>query len=185
MKKQKTKKQTALDRQIKQLNAAYKRATPTQRRRMIVEDALKQIKNGTITPEMGLYVSLREPVATHRYAYVSSDEPLQPVLLKGQAHCECCAKGALFVSCVRLSNRYNGNPTGIDSDMINDLVGWPEDNYNLIEEAFESLEGEYWYDTYPKDKDRLVAILKNILSNKSVLFTTPKEQIEHEERQFA
>jgi hypothetical protein len=156
-----TKTKTALNNRIKRLNEAYRKATPAKRRLMIAKDALKQIKAGQINPLSGTYVRLWTE------GVIDEDTNLQPVLLKdNEVTCDCCAKGALFTSCVRLSNRYKGDPTGIGSDGINELVGWPEENYHMIEEAFESSGGDWWYDNYKDDTKRLEAILKNIIRNK-------------------
>jgi hypothetical protein len=179
MKKQKTV-TDRINNKIKKLNAAYRKASPVQRRRMIVKDALKQIEAGQIKPTSGTYIRVwpdkGKPV-------VDLDDPLQPVLLEqGAVTCDCCAKGALFVSAVRLSNRFNGDPTGIGSGTINETVEWPEENYHEIESAFESDRGDWWFDTYPDDTKRLVAILKNILRNKRALFTLPKEAIKPRHR---
>lgn len=179
-----TTKPTKLELKIKKLNAAYKKASPAQRRVMIAKDALAQIERGKIRPESGTYVYLRNG---HTIGY---DTPLQPALLKDSPiTCDCCAKGALFISCVRLSNRYNGNPSGIGSGGINSLVNWPAGNYEDIEAAFELWHGDAGYDTggystsyswvrkweekYPEggheeDRDRLVAILKNIIRNRGL-----------------
>jgi len=150
---------------IKQNNAAYEKATPEQRRVMIAKDALQQIKNGRITPTEGTYVKLWGET-------LDRGEPLQPVLFKdGPITCNCCAKGALFISAVRLSNRWTGDPTGIGSHEINRLVEWPDSNYREIEVAFELWTEEYpwskkWLRKYPDKEPRLVAILRNIIRNK-------------------
>lgn len=157
--------------QIKKLNAAYQKATPAQRRVMIAKDALKQIETGQINPMSGTYINLWGD------GHVEEGKPLQPVLLDEASaiSCDCCAKGAMFISCVRLSNRYHGNPSGIDSDEINSLVNWPKQNYDEIEAAFEGFygdKGQYsdwipkWEQKYPTDRERLPAILKNIIRNK-------------------
>lgn len=167
-------KATKLELKIEKLNTAYQKATPAQRRKMIAKDALAQINSGAIDPMRGVYVHLKGKVGW--------EAPLQPLLLNESKplKCTCCAKGALFISCVRLSNRYHGDPSMIGSAGINDIVNWPTKNYNDIEAAFELWRGVgfdwtyRWSDKYPTSKLRLPAILKNIIRNKG---TFKKNQV--------
>ncbi len=93
------------------------------------------------------------------------------------APCEVCAKGALFLSSIRKFNNFSlaeARDSGLNesaSYKIQEIFG--EENADRIEEYFEKNDPTYgenyenqWSDKYPDDKDRLIAILKNVIANK-------------------
>jgi hypothetical protein len=155
MKKQKTV-TDRINNKIKKLNAAYRKATPAQRRVMIAKDALKQLNDGSFYAKHGVYVMTSE-------CHIERDEPLQPHLIEHTPECQCCAKGALFLSSVRLNNKFNGSPDWIGNDEVLKVVEWPLRNLNLIERRFER---QYSDDEPRKPNDRLKGILRNIIRNK-------------------
>lgn len=148
---------TKLETKIKKLNTAYRKASPARRRVMIAKDALGQIKARKFVPVSGLYVKAPN-------CYVDPFEPLQPVLLSPDAPvCDCCAKGAIFLSYVRLANNHTGSPHWIaHSDLIRTIgKQWPRPNLNLIERYFEDGDG-----SRADDRKRMLHVLNNVIKNK-------------------
>lgn len=163
---------------IERINAAYAKASPAQRRKMIARDALKQLQAEKFTAVEGIWAHVfdKDDCMPGRH------DPLQPVLLKKGTTCECCGAGAIFLSYVRLANNATyGDGDGLYS--IQQKTDWPEDNMRLIELAFEGGTGlcrphdtaeqaavDFGFD-YNSPTKRLNAILKNIAANKEGLFT--------------
>lgn len=173
-----------------QLNAAYQKASPSERRVLIAKDALKQLKAEKFRAVSGVWAD----VGNAGICPMLSD-PLQPFLLKRGTKCECCGVGAIFLSYVRLANNATYED-GNDLLSIVDATGWPKDNIRLIELAFEmgkggcgphsdndwravifgrDIDSDTEHDSSPvleseKDHARLVAILKNIAASKDGLF---------------
>lgn len=161
------------------MNAAYAKASPAQRRKMIARDALSQLKAEKFQAVTGVWSEVLDSDGEHPNYY----EPLQPFLLKRGTTCECCGAGAIFLSYVRLANNAEyKDREGLCS--IQQKTDWPIDNLRLIELAFEEGEGhcsasneEEWEavhfgeDYYDDATARLNAILKNIVKSKEGLFT--------------
>lgn len=161
--------------------------TPKNQKMQIVKDAIAQIKTKQIKASRGTYVELLN-FNTHTQAPTS----LQSLLSDGQK-CECCAKGALFLSCVSSVNRVKTGEDFRDDDIKRRLKKWfTVLELDMIEAAFErsvvnddtgKLEtySGFWYEMYTptnlgraciafgkryeSDKNRLIAILENILQN--------------------
>lgn len=171
---------------IKQLNAAYAKATPAERRRMIARDALVQLNAEKFTAEEGVWARVHDGMKVVNYP--NDADPLQPILLNKKTTCECCGVGAIFLSYVRLNNNATSRD-GYDLSTIQQTTNWPEDNLRLIELAFEEgagsvdlnpenipdnmdeYEAVYFGKEFDKPKPRLKAILQNIAANKKGLFT--------------
>lgn len=147
---------------------------PLQKRR-IVKDAITQIRAGIIVPAQGDYFTLLSN---------SEFKDLQKILkLKQEETCEACAKGTLFAACVLNVNKVKKNEAiGDEKFQKRKLKKWFSPlELDMIETAFEGEEivdstnkitpemreacvnfGEEFYDP----KERLLAILENILENK-------------------
>lgn len=168
-----------IPRSTKQLNAAYAKATPAQRRKMIARDALSQLKAKKFRAKNAVWAKVRDS----NWETPNYYEPLQPFLLKQGTTCECCGAGAIFLSYVRLANNAEyRDREGLSS--IQRKTDWPIKNLRLIELAFEEGNGHCTainekerkavhfgedYDDAPTE--RLNAILKNIVKSKEGLFT--------------
>lgn len=117
-----------------------------------------------------------------------STDSLQTILKSENLKCECCAKGALFASCVIETNKVNiKQDYGKEYFQKNKLKKWFDlSELDLIEMAFEGvsvidsnnilhdinrnptelyLKGKRFYRKYKSNKTRLLAILNNILEN--------------------
>lgn len=167
----------ALDTKLTKLNAAYRAATPAQRRVMIAQDALAQLKAKRFRSQRGCWteVELRGGESP------DPCEPLQPLLHKATTRCHCCGAGAIFLSYVRLNNQAS-DTSGHSFYDIQWATKWPDDNLRLIEMAFEFGRGGIrdtgcfrlekaaaainFTASHEDDDQRLMSILTNIIANK-------------------
>lgn len=159
---------------IYKANTAYDKASEAQRRVMIAEDALKQLKIGRFVATPGTYVSAcdlaYEAGLTHK---VQLNTLLHDPTLKSS--CDVCARGALLLSAVRYRNDCTIAEDGYTSE--DSFVREFAEQQCRIENAFEEYDsedtdGEGWADKFLSKKERgnattrLELILKNIIRNK-------------------
>jgi hypothetical protein len=164
-----------INRQISRRNAIFKKATKAEKRVLIAKDVLNQIKNKKYIPKTGLWVSRIFSNLKELKGYDS----IQPSLMAPSLECNCCALGAMMVSCIR----YRGQTTKRDvlqgafqgdtllagcgnSSGLQDLFSRTQ--MTEIEACFEGrgYHGLRFYKLFNEDEDRLVAICKNIIKNK-------------------
>lgn len=178
----------------KELAIKNKKAIPfeflsiKQQKKRIVKDAIKQIEIENFKPKCKVYISFKN--------YIFSNEDLKSVIKSKKNPCKCCAKGAIFASCVMSINKVKaGDDFHSESFIKRKLIKWfGELELDMIETAFEkrviadttcslliSKDGLYnGYDNtdiakkcikfgrlYKEDKERMIAILKNILKNET------------------
>lgn len=168
-------------------NLAFKKATKPQKRVMIAQDVLAQIKAKKFRAKEGTWVS---PSRNLGYG----TEGVREAFAAGEmGHCNVCALGGLFMSCTNL----NGGTTFNDFDSEADEIGYliemkntlsngldkffSYDQLRLIEIYFEGGEGAFQLDELPEDidadsvisfwenygaTDRLKMIMENIVQNK-------------------
>lgn len=151
-------------------------------KRRIVKDAIKQIELGIVTPNHGTYFNLELKFDTKN---------LQKILQQKQVDtCTACAKGALFAACVLNVNKVNTNQfIDIGTFQVKKLKQWFSVlELNMMETAFEKEvivdntkelydeDGDHtqlaeaciaFGKQYNKPKERLLAILYNVLENGS------------------
>lgn len=170
---------------IYKANSAYDKASAAQRRVMIAEDALKQLKIGRFVATPGTYVN------AYRLAHEAKLDDRDNVQLNTLLHnpalkssCNVCARGALFLSAVRFRNdcTINGSGDTSESSFVKEFA----DQQGRIEEAFEECDGEdYTYENGWADRflhvnerndpdKRLALILKNIIRNKGAFKPTER-----------
>jgi hypothetical protein len=155
---------------------AYEKATAAQRRVMIAEDALAQLKMGRFMATPGTYVSAR---GLARESKIEDEVQLNTLLHNSalKSSCNVCARGALLLSAVRHRNDCTIDNYGETSE--ESFVKEFEDQQEVIEAAFEDYEldsedgGENkWCEKFLSKKERdnattrLELILKNIIRNK-------------------
>lgn len=138
----------------------------------IVKDAIKQIKLGKILVTTGVYMRITNNGSGRRR--ISDTKSLKTLIEKPEFKCEACAKGALFASCVLETNEVYGNDIynteGFQSDKLRPWFSKKElDN---IEGTFEGWANKgtkslIFHEKYTNSKTRLLAILNNILKNKT------------------
>lgn len=160
---------------IYKANTAYDKASPAQRRVMIAEDALQQLKMGKYCATPGKYL---DACGLADEASLNHEVQLNTLLHNPalKSSCDVCARGALLLSAVRFRNDciiYTHGGTSEDS-----WVKEFSDQQEVIEAAFEdydmrdSDDGNPWCEKFLTEKERedpdkrLELILKNIIRNK-------------------
>lgn len=102
----------------------------------IVKDAISQIEGKKFLPKEGTYLQfLQEDDLSY---YPSEYESIQKTIQK--RNCECCAKGAIFASCILNINKVKGKDAFNDeSFMKSKLKKWfTALELDMIEAAFET-----------------------------------------------
>ena len=130
---------------VKARNAKYTKMTPAQRRVAIAKDVIDSIQADLLKPQEGVYVS-----AYTKTCNIEKGKSLQDSLLPNIETCECCAKGALFMTKILSFNHYKANSGyELDSEYEETLkIDGPETmkglndcfskkQLDLIENAFE------------------------------------------------
>jgi hypothetical protein len=146
----------------------------------IVKDAIAQIKIGTFIAKRGEYLSIDNVDVR------DNEISLQSVIGTVENTCECCAKGAIFASCVMNVNKVTNKDYFFDEAFQKDkLKKWfSAKELDTIETAFEleviydssdylsneygdynnrALEAITFGKKYNNQEKRLLAILKNIV----------------------
>lgn len=160
----------------------FEELTIPQQKKRIVKDAISQIIINNIEPTEGTYLRFN--------SFPNLKESLQHTISSGENKCTACAKGAIFASCVLNVNKvYGKDPYGEEYFMKKKLIKWFTPlELDMIETAFEmgvisddenKLEHPDSFDLYDlgekcikfgerykNPKNRLLAILNNILENK-------------------
>ncbi len=175
---------------IKKNNALMSKSTKAEKRVLIAKDVLKQIKIHKFDPQSGAWFDSSVLELHNLY----DDDSAQPALLMEQPTCNVCALGGLFLSTIRLNNKCPvrellesecdlGGRISEGDSTLNKIFSIKQ--LQLIEATFEVNGGAYrasqskydrvgdFYTKYPDVKDRLVAIMKNIIKNKGT-FILPK-----------
>lgn len=175
---------------IKANNKAFDKATPAQKRVIIAEDVIIQLSSKRLKAEAGIYFDSK--AIQNKLNDVGGEFELQGLIKETTEPCKVCGIGALFACEVIRNDNFKVNGSDeiaydIHADNIKDrLKGiFNGDQLDLIETAFEKrvindnrlLEG--WHGNteladiaidfgrkYESDKNRLIAIMKNIIKNK-------------------
>ena len=138
----------------------------------IAKDALAWIEAGALTPYCGVYL---DPTRYPTNEEIDSGIQLRDIVL---GPCKVCAKGALFIA---KAVRYNN--VKVDQWREASYYDGPltehfdREQLRLIETCFEGWDIDYidWKNNYPDPKDRLVAILQNIIDNDGTFVAFPSE----------
>lgn len=141
--------------EINRRNRLFKNATPAQKRVLIAKDVLKQIKQKKISPQNGIFMDIsRDTLLNFNY-----EDSFQKALIEGSIPpCECCAQGAMFISCTLFNNqtkiydilKYNNGDYIFggqieDNEIISNKLNqiFSKNQLILIEIAFEKGEGYF------------------------------------------
>lgn len=177
---------------IDKTNGEFKKATKAQKRVMIAQDVLDQIRVKRYVATSGTWISPTwQKSAAEK---LSHDDSVQKLFEnKTLKKCNVCALGGLFMSCTVLNNKTKVEDLDDAADNLGDCIS--DDDYKmsnglksffsynqltLIETYFEGNNG--WFlncdndekrvdhidkfnEKYPKDMDRLKNIMKNIVEN--------------------
>ena len=159
-----TKKLEKINKLIAENNAAFKKATKAQKRVMIAQDVLAQIKAKRYVAEPGMWVV---PTFSENFCNTDSDpgkESVQQLFASKEIEsCNVCALGGLFMSCTNLNNHTTYSQFNSESEDIGALIGYEEGLSNeldvffsknqltLIEIYFEDGEGYFSIDNETVD----------------------------------
>lgn len=190
----KPKKRTAAQ-EIALRNKKFKAATPSQKRVLIAKDVIAQIKAKRFKARSGTWVNPVFRNGQDLDMFEKFDEEIAPVrelfLEQKIPACECCALGAMFMSCTLYNNKTTVENLLDETLNFEDLIRtsgpqfsngldqfFSKTQLKLIEAAFEGDYGAFswegsdktkvWYETLPNDTKRLVAIMNNIIKNKGI-----------------
>ena len=165
------------------LNEKFKKATKAQKRVMIAQDVLAQIKTKRYVAESGCWVQPNINAACEKN--LKDEDSVQELFAKKKIKsCNVCALGGLFMSCINLNNNttvedlkkefYIGDFVYDDTKISNGLNRiFTQKQLILIETYFEGGEGyfkggnEKILDFFPNydDDERLEMIMQNIIDN--------------------
>lgn len=181
-----------LEAEITRRNKLFKGKTRAEKRVLIAQDVIAQIKAKTLIPSSGTWVRLENA------DFLLDSDSLRAVTLNKDTTCKCCALGGLFLSCTLFNNKVTvGDVTEGDYGYLDDVIRngekfsnglntiFSENQLKLIENAFEQGGGafdpayENFSDKYnaltseairfgkrfSSDKNRLIAIMNNIIKN--------------------
>jgi len=176
-----------------QLNEKFKKATKAQKRVMIAQDVLDQIRAKRYRAVTGKWVDpvWKRDYESQKIKYSPNHSAKDAFENKAIDHCKVCALGGLFMSCTNLNNHTTIEDLEIEADFyLGDRVEYNEKISNglnrifsqkqliLIESFFEGGEGYFssprddnygeekgiFYKSYSNYK-RLEIIMQNIIDN--------------------
>jgi hypothetical protein len=181
--------------EIDNRNKIFAAATPEQKRVLIAKDVIEQIKAKRFKPTSGTWV--RPKMKNGRYIEVEErfdgEESVRELFIgKKIPACDCCALGAMFMSCTTYNEGTTVDYFSVETDwgfeervlkekLSNGLTDFfTPDQLQLIEIAFEGGDGAFtadedddliaqkaalWYEDMSRDDKRMVAIMENIIAN--------------------
>ena len=173
------------------MNQAFKKASKAQKRVMIAQDVIAQIKAKRYVPESGTFVIANW---SEKIDYKDHSDNIQEAFQKKQIEtCQVCALGGLFMSCTNLNNNTNfeqleqaedlGEMIDNEGRISNGMDKFFSVNQlKLIETYFENAQGYFrdyevsinipeshrnaFHNQYLDDDERMIAIMENIVNNK-------------------
>ncbi len=116
---------------IKKFNKIFLKATPSEKRIMIAQDVIEQIKLGKYIPEAGEYFKTSNKI---------KDQDLQCVIASPKFKCNVCELGGLFTSIVKITNEFKADGSRyIESYEMKDKLKayFSVEQLSLVEAAFE------------------------------------------------
>jgi len=169
------------------LNEKFKKATKAQKRVMIAQDVLAQIKTKRYIVESGCWIDTNINAACEKN--LKDEDSVQELFAEKKIEsCNVCALGGLFMSCTNFNNNTSFVELNDASGHLGDWISEGEEFSNKlnkifsykqlrsIESYFENNEG-YFYNqrefdgikafcnAYPSEKKRLKLIMENIVEN--------------------
>lgn len=151
-----------------------KTISKAQQRVAIARDAIKQINGDIYKPTCMIWVNGILKVDNDLLDGDGGKQQLQPILVESQPKCMVCARGALLLSMVRKYNSYTladlrrGNEGQLRKLFGNRQIEQMEAAFERWEETnqgYSAKRSQAFGSNYATDKDRLIAILKNIIKN--------------------
>ena len=132
---------------IKNINAEFKKANKAQKRVMIAQDVLAQLKAKRYVAESGCWVQANyNPTVT--LAEIKYDDSVQELFAeKTIESCNVCALGGLFMSCTNLNNNTLLEELDDVSEDLGNLIDEEEKLSNKLNKIF-SIPQLKWIETY-------------------------------------
>lgn len=147
-----------LKREIARRNRAFEKAAPAERRVLIAQDVIAQIKAKRFEAEPGTWTDMRIPKTSR----IDLDASFQETFLDNSGvTCQCCAVGSLFLGCTLFTNKIDNNEVGDNWALGDQLFGghkfgngfeklFSRKQLGLIETAFEGTTGFFQEDDFSK-----------------------------------
>ena len=186
-----------LNKRIGEQNKMFKKASPEQKRVIIVKDCIARIKLEQLKPDTGCFVNYEE---------IDSGDIKSLLEKNGIQQCIACAKGSLFLTYIGRVNSFSWEDfTPSFDDNYNELESvesqrlleiFSAEQLVLIETAFEGYQvicndaseedfidlrhlirnqkPNYYKNKFEDAKDRLIHICENIIRNKGTFVWTNK-----------
>lgn len=166
-----------IKREIARREKVWKKATPAQKRVLIAEDVLAQIKTKQMKATRGIYVS----GSGTRPAFLPNLTGMRERFLT-MPECHVCGLGALMVSCTLYANKatvdnldeFNDpSPHTSFANGLHEVFSYAD--RRLIECCFEGWgqTGGAWRNRYKFPRANLAAIMENIIQNKGEFIPPP------------
>ena len=172
-----------METKTKNLNAEFKKANKAQKRVMIAQDVLAQLKAKRYVAESGCWVRIHYNPTT-----VAETDSVQELFVEKKIEsCNVCALGGLFMSCTNFNNNTlledlddasEGLGNLIEEEQLSNKLNkiFSTNQLKLIESYFEANGGffrdydeddriEVFYNKNSSDKKRLQLIMENIVEN--------------------
>lgn len=147
-------------RNIENRNKAFNKLSKKSKRREIAFDALKLVQTSKIKPARGEYWN--EKLESMRKKAQSPKE-FQKCLINLPASCECCQRGLMMVSQIRLGNTVDPNDEDADSGNHDNIKGFDYQTFRDMEREFENSNYNHPYPL--RSKRKLANICCNIIVN--------------------
>ena len=122
-----------INEQIEKNNAEFKKATPAQKRVLIAQDVIAQIKAKRFIAESGIWAipSYKDNVV------LDGDESVQKLFAtKELESCNVCALGGLFMSCANLNNTTTSDDLNCEADSLGEIISEGRDISNGLHKFF-------------------------------------------------
>ena len=183
--------------QIQKRNKEFSAADKAGKRVLIAKDVIKLLKADKLTAATGVFIGLDDQHSTVHEELEATG--LREAFLANEVQCEACGLGALMLSCTLYNNRCTCGDTILKGASIGHWIDrnypiknglnkiFSRDQLKLIEQTFEgglgyfNIDNDYienarrFYYNHPRHKDRLLAIMQNIVQNKGEFI--PKEPL--------
>jgi hypothetical protein len=177
-----------INQEIERRNDIFRKASTSEKRILIIQDALEQLHKGcyfatrmfyTFFPD-SLWVRLSKIHGKKNVKGLS----IQPALLNDPS-CYCCAFGALLVSTIRYQNQVFLGDVGrsipfkkVDDNDTGILDVFSKEQMKFVEQVYEGFDTNDKYlndkidelhEQYPESQSRMIAIFENMLRNNGEL----------------
>lgn len=154
---------------------------------LVAKDVIAQLKTGKLIATTGklVEVATKRGVELFRESDVANGLDVRDVLEKRAKSCTVCAKGAILIATIMRFDRLPISP-GMEAYGLDSMARgtsyksvFSSGAMENIEDAFEGfavwgwgIDGTPWPRKYPDPRDRLIAIMENVVRNKGRFVAT-------------